>query len=181
MQKALSEVRLMSEIVQNLLSFSKAGLRERNIQLQPVPLRELVLDVAAIEAESTDLQVEIPDSLCALGDYQLLFCALSNVVRNSLRYAGKAGTDPHRGPGVRRFHASLQLAIADQGPGAPPESLDHLFEPFYRPESARTRETGGTGLGLAIVKSCIEACGGQVAVENVAPQGLRITFQLKRA
>jgi len=180
-QKALGEVRLMSELVQNLLSFSKAGLQERNIQLQPVPLRELVLDVAAIEAESADLQVEIPDSLCALGDYQLLFRAVANVVRNSLRYAGKEGLlriAAHISPS-RTTH--LELTLSDEGPGVPPDSLDHLFDPFYRPETARTRETGGTGLGLAIVKSCIEACDGEVSVENVTPKGLRITFRLGRA
>ena len=62
-----------------------------------------------------------------------------------------------------------------------PETLHRLFDPFYRPETARTREGGGAGLGLAIVKSCVEACGGSVAVKNVEPSGLELTMTLRRA
>jgi len=61
--------------------------------------------------------------------------------------------------------------------GSAPSSLRSLLPP----ESARTRETGGAGLGLAIVKSCIEACGGTVAVRNVKPSGLQVDFILRRA
>jgi two-component system sensor histidine kinase CpxA len=71
--------------------------------------------------------------------------------------------------------------VRDCGPGVPEEALHRLFDPFFRPESARTRETGGTGLGLAIVKSCIEACGGTVAVRNVEPSGLQVDFVLRSA
>jgi two-component system sensor histidine kinase CpxA len=79
-----------------------------------------------------------------------------------------------RGEGVR-------LAITDRGPGVPPETLHRLFDPFYRPETARTREGGGTGLGLAIVKSCVEACGGSVKVQNAQPRGLEVEMTLRRA
>jgi two-component system sensor histidine kinase CpxA len=63
----------------------------------------------------------------------------------------------------------------------PEDALHRLFDPFFRPETARTRETGGTGLGLAIVKSCIEACGGTVEVRNVQPSGLQVEFNVARA
>jgi two-component system sensor histidine kinase CpxA len=56
-----------------------------------------------------------------------------------------------------------------------------LFDPFYRVDTARARETGGTGLGLAIVKTCIDACGGTVSAKNVEPQGLEIVITLPRA
>ena len=69
--------------------------------------------------------------------------------------------------------------MVDRGPGVPPEAIGRLFDPFFRPEDARTRETGGTGLGLAIVKSCVEACGGSVSVRNRVPSGLELTFRLK--
>jgi two-component system sensor histidine kinase CpxA len=93
-------------------------------------------------------------------------------------YAGQDGpirlsADPHNG--------NVQVHISDQGPGVPPESLSQLFDPFFRPDIARTRETGGTGLGLAIVKSGIEACGGRVSVRNLEPHGLELEFVLERA
>ena len=58
--------------------------------------------------------------------------------------------------------------------GVPPEALPRLFEPFYRPEVARGRNTGGSGLGLAIVKRCVSACGGTVAARLREPQGLEV-------
>ncbi len=56
-----------------------------------------------------------------------------------------------------------------------------IFDPFFRPETARSRETGGTGLGLAIVKSCVEAGGGSVNASNRTSNGLAVTFRLHRA
>ncbi len=68
--------------------------------------------------------------------------------------------------------------MRDSGPGVPNESLDQIFEPFYRLEYARDRESGGAGLGLAIVKSCVEACGGRVTCRNLAPHGLEVDLTL---
>jgi two-component system sensor histidine kinase CpxA len=94
-----------------------------------------------------------------------------------VRYAGDAGPIV-LGATVRG--ADVILTITDSGPGVEPETLHRLFDPFYRPETARTREGGGAGLGLAIVKSCIEACGGTVAVKNARP-GLEVTMTLRHA
>jgi two-component system sensor histidine kinase CpxA len=60
----------------------------------------------------------------------------------------------------------------------PESEIVHLFEPFYRPDTARTRETGGVGLGLTIVKSCIEACGGKVSARNHPPKGFCVEMTL---
>jgi two-component system sensor histidine kinase CpxA len=58
------------------------------------------------------------------------------------------------------------VTINDHGPGVPSHALAKLFDPFYRVDTARARETGGVGLGLAIVKSCIQACGGTVVARH---------------
>lgn len=58
------------------------------------------------------------------------------------------------------------------------QSLEEVFEPFYRPEAARSRGTGGAGLGLAIVKSCVAACRGTVKCQNRKPSGLEVTISL---
>jgi signal transduction histidine kinase len=72
----------------------------------------------------------------------------------------------------------IALTVSDSGPGVPEEMLDRLFDPFFRPDVSRVRETGGTGLGLAIVKSAIEACGGSVSLRNREPQGLELKMSL---
>ena len=73
------------------------------------------------------------------------------------------------------------LTIADHGPGVPEEALSQLFDPFYRVDVSRARETGGAGLGLAIVKTCIESCGGQVTCRNREPHGLEVVITLAAA
>ena len=78
-----------------------------------------------------------------------------------------------------RLAGEVVLRIADDGPGVAPADLPRLFEPFYRPDAARTREAGGSGLGLAIVRAGIEACGGTVRAEAVFPRGLALVFRLR--
>ncbi len=73
----------------------------------------------------------------------------------------------------------MQIKIADSGAGVPETELDKLFDPFYRVNTDRARETGGTGLGLAIVKTCVESCGGKVFARNCEPSGLEIVIQLE--
>ena len=172
------EVRQMSSLVNELLSFSKAGLRAKDIELRPVPLAELCEKAVAREAQGkTDIAVKVDAALKVLADPDLLARAIGNILRNAVRYAGDAGPIV-LGATVRG--ADVILAITDSGPGVEPETLHRLFDPFYRPETARTREGGGAGLGLAIVKSCIEACGGTVAVKNARP-GLEVTMTLRHA
>ena len=60
----------------------------------------------------------------------------------------------------------------------PEAELERIFEPFYRPDSARTREAGGTGLGLAIVRTCIDACEGTVTARNRVPAGFEVGIRL---
>ncbi|MDB6171183.1 MAG: molecular chaperone Hsp90 [Chthoniobacteraceae bacterium] len=172
------EVREMSGLLNELLSFTKAGLRAE-IHLQSVSLAGCVRAAVDREGDGNALiDIGIDETIAVLVEPQLLTRAISNVVRNAIRYAGKAG------PIV--FSAAVRgdsvlLVVRDHGPGVPVETLNRLFDPFFRPESARTRETGGTGLGLAIVKSCVEACGGKVAVRNANPSGLEVEMELRRA
>jgi two-component system sensor histidine kinase CpxA len=173
------EVRQMSTLVNELLSFSKAGVRGREVELRPVPLAELARGVLNREGgDHAEIVVEIDDAVRVLAEPELLSRALGNVVRNAIRYAGDAGPI-QIGTLVRG--EDVVVSVTDNGPGVPDESLHRLFDPFYRPEAARTREGGGAGLGLAIVKSCAEACGGSVTVRNVAPHGLQVDLRLQRA
>ena len=71
------------------------------------------------------------------------------------------------------------IEIADNGAGVPKARTRKIFDPFYRLESHRSRQTGGTGLGLAIVKTCVEACQGKVFARNLKPQGFAVVIALK--
>jgi signal transduction histidine kinase len=67
--------------------------------------------------------------------------------------------------------------VRDHGPGVPEDQLPHLAEPFYRPDTARTRHAGGVGLGLYLCKLVAQAHGGSCAVRNAQP-GLAVTVTL---
>ena len=193
------EARHMSALVSELLSFSKAGIGGRNVELQPVTVAEIAARLVARESRDHGIIVlDVPAALTVLAEPDLLSRALGNVIRNAVRYAAPVpaaaeGAHSFRplqhpdgrptGPVVVSARSSgghAIITVTDSGPGVPEDALHRLFDPFFRPEAARSRETGGTGLGLAIVKSCIEACGGTVAVRNVQPTGLQVEFTLQR-
>jgi two-component system sensor histidine kinase CpxA len=75
--------------------------------------------------------------------------------------------------------AEAEIIVSDHGPGVPDEDISKLFDPFFRVDVSRARETGGVGLGLTIVKTCVEACGGSVSVRNRKRGGLRLIMRLK--
>jgi signal transduction histidine kinase len=97
---------------------------------------------------------------------------LGNLINNAIQYGGEATVSIEDG-------AALTIRIRDRGPGIPPESLDQVFEPFFRLESSRSRDTGGTGLGLSIARDIAQAHGGAITLRNMEP-GLEATLTLPR-
>lgn len=172
------EVQQMSILVNELLAFTKAGMRPRTAELAPVELDPLVTEVMDREDPKSSVQVALAPGVRVRADQLLLGRALGNLVRNALRYAGAEAVVDVR---IRTEGRNVFIVVEDDGPGVPPESLSRLGEPFFRPESARTREGGGAGLGLAIVRSSIIACGGEVHFANRTPQGFRAEIRLAQA
>ena len=172
------EVGHMSDLVAELLAFTRAGLLPRDAVRARVELASLVSRVLAREAAGDAVTVDVPEGLAAMADSDLLARAVGNLVRNAIRHAGRDGGIRVR---ARREADAVEIVVEDAGPGVPPEALARLGEPFFRPESARARETGGVGLGLAIVRAGVEACAGKVTFANRDPHGLRVTLRLAAA
>ena len=89
---------------------------------------------------------------------------------------GQASAPRSGVPGAPRRWPSVQVEVADHGPGLTPEQADRVFERFYRADQARTRQAGGTGLGLAIVSALVTAHGGTVTAEPTPGGGA--TFRI---
>lgn len=174
------EAQEMASLVNEILAFSKAGLRGSETRCEPVALAELVARVAAREAPEGEPQVkvEIDEHLQALAAPGLLGRAVANLIRNAVRHAGEAGPIIVRAEARER---AIALTVSDSGPGVPEEALPKLFDPFFRLDVSRSRDTGGVGLGLAIVKTCVEACGGSVMARNRTPKGLQVEITLQQA
>jgi signal transduction histidine kinase len=71
--------------------------------------------------------------------------------------------------------------VRDDGPGIPESELERVFEPFYRLESSRNRDTGGSGLGLSIARAVVQAHGGSLVLANLPVRGLEAVVTLPRA
>jgi signal transduction histidine kinase len=99
---------------------------------------------------------------------------LTNLISNATKFGG--GVTVHVQDG-----AAVVIAIRDQGPGIPAEHLARVFEPFYRVESSRNRDTGGTGLGLCIARDIAQAHGGALTLSNLPQRGLQATLTLPRS
>jgi len=173
------EVEQMSRLVNELLSFSKAGLTPQEIKLEPVNLAATARRVLELEAaRDGQVRLQVPDNLSVMAQPELLFRALANLVRNAVRYAGDAGAIT---VSAAFKNGATVLTVTDQGRGVPEASLQQIFDPFFRSEQSRSRDTGGVGLGLAIVKTCVEACQGTLSARNLQPRGLEIQICLKPA
>jgi len=170
------EVQQMSGLVNELLSFSRAALGANTLRIERMALRPLVERAVKRERRgTTEIRNEVPESLSAVADPELLVRAISNLLRNAVHYAGDAGPITIA---ARPANDVVELSVSDSGPGVPEAELPRLFDPFYRVDSSRTRETGGTGLGLSIVKTCVETCGGTVLCRNREPHGLEVIVRL---
>jgi two-component system, OmpR family, sensor histidine kinase CpxA len=173
------EVHHMSELVNDLLAFSKTEINTEHRAMERVNVAEVVNKIVQREVPSSVIcSVDINATIDAVAYPEYLYRSLANLVRNAVRYAGDAG--PISISAVNE-QGAVSIWVVDQGPGLPESELERVFKPFYRPELARQRETGGTGLGLAIVRSCIEACGGTVRCRNRQPHGLEVEIRLPGA
>jgi two-component system sensor histidine kinase CpxA len=169
----------MSKLVNDVLAFSKAGLRTPDVTVSNVHLADVVRNVLDREVgQPVLIKNDVPADLYARANLDLLGRALANIVRNAVRYAGAEGPISITASSDGDL---VLIRVADCGPGLPESDLDRVFDPFFRLEFSRGSDSGGVGLGLAIVKSCIEACGGSVVCRNRSQGGLEVEMALKVA
>ncbi len=98
--------------------------------------------------------------------------ALTNLIENAVKYGGGAHA------AIRSTPDGIEIVVDDDGPGIPDDELSRVFQPFYRVEASRSRETGGIGLGLAIALSVVEGQGGALTLANRPEGGLRACITL---
>ncbi|MHA7599689.1 ATP-binding protein [Alicycliphilus sp. T452] len=100
---------------------------------------------------------------------------IANLIGNAVRYGGGAEVT------LADDGARVRIAVRDHGPGLPEAQLERVFEPFYRAEGSRNRQSGGVGLGLSIARDIAERHGGRLQLHNAEGGGLCATLVLPRA
>lgn len=134
----------------------------------PLELSSLVESLCDEMAETgAAAEVVAGEKVVVEGDPMALRRLIANLLENAVKFGGRARARVFQSDG----HAVVE--IDDDGPGIPPQDAEKVFEPFYRREPSRSRQTGGIGLGLAVVRTIARGHGGDVALENRIGGGLR--------
>ena len=180
LQRCELEVARLNQMIEDALVLSRLENTLQTIKKEPLNLTALIQKIINEEqfvANEKSIKIEF-DSIATvelLGDSNLLFSAISNVITNSVKYSPEHSTVK---VSLSIKELLVSLVISDNGTGVPSQSLTELFTPFYRVSLARDRKTGGTGLGLAIAKQAINAHQGKIFAKNNEIQGLSVTIQL---
>ncbi len=173
--KFLADLDELEAMVAATLAFGRDASRAEPVVALDLPaLLRTVVDEAsdATPQAGEQLRYDGPEHMVVQARPVALKRAIANLVGNAVKYAGGAQVALRRGAGT------VTVFVDDDGPGIPPDELERVFDPFYRVEGSRNRETGGTGLGLSIARNILRAHGGDVVLGNRSGQGTRATITL---
>ena len=166
----------MSLMVDDMLVLARLGQR-RPLEHTPVDLqaiaRDAVADAHAV-APKRSISLDAPAPVIVDGDDTRLRQAIGNLMRNAIVHT------PSETPievALTKRDGVASMSVIDHGPGLNPDDANRVFEPFFRADPSRSRDSGGAGLGLAIVAAVVEAHGGGVKVTQT--QGGGATFEVE--
>lgn len=176
------EVHRLNTLIGQLLTLSRLEALDQPPPMEPIDLAALVQEIAidaGFETTSSDRGVRLVEcAACTMtGARDLLRSAIENVVRNALKYTNPGTVVQIRLARPSGSHTAT-IVVEDEGPGVPQEDLSHIFEPFYRVQQARERQSGGAGLGLAIAQHVVSLHGGSVSASNRVAGGLELRITL---
>lgn len=163
--------------MQAMVADSLAALRGMDGPTQTLPV-DLMALLESLQADNVDMgrQVTLSGSVTAplAGDPARLRRCIGNLIDNAVLYGQRAHIE------VADSAGQVRVAIRDAGPGIAPELLERVFDPYFRLEASRNRDTGGSGLGLGIARNIARAAGGDVVLRNLRQGGLEALVTLPR-
>jgi signal transduction histidine kinase len=169
----------LSKLIDDLLDASRLQAGGLNISKTDISLPDIARRVAerfAKQSGSHAIEADFPENFpVVLGDDRRLEQVLANLVSNALKYAPR---------GEIRITGSVRpsqvaVCVSDQGPGIDPRDLPHIFDRFYRSDTA-VKQTKGAGLGLYLARAIVEAHGGRIWADPKPDSGARVCFSLPR-
>ena len=177
------EIEELVRIVEGLFALARldAGeARQEHVRIDLGNLVETTIEQMCLLAEVREIAVhcETQPRVEVEGDRTRLRQAIVNLFDNAVKYTPPGGKVTLS---VTARDRTAVLEVTDTGPGIPKAALPHLFERFYRADTAHSRETAGAGLGLSIVQAICLAHGGRASVVNGQTEGCRFTIELPRA
>ncbi|WP_432408811.1 sensor histidine kinase [Wukongibacter sp. M2B1] len=180
LENAMSEVRKMSELVNELLMLARIDANEIEIKNDIIDLSLLSHEVVEklevlFEASNIIFNKEIEDQLCIKGDEAKISQLIVILLDNAVKYNRLGGNIFFS---VKREDKLILLTIKDTGIGIEEKDLKHIFDRFYMVDKSRSREKGGSGLGLSIAKWIVEIHKGKIHVESKKDEGSIFTVKI---
>ena len=172
-ERIVHDIERMDAMIGGVLAFVRGEEPARHHRLDFAALVQSVVDDWADTGAAVSLADPPPVEID--GDPIALRRMLSNLIENAVKYAGEAECR------IAMNDAGVRLTIDDEGPGLPADSLERVFAPFERGDSARDPESGGVGLGLALARAIARAHGGEVQLSQRGIRGLRAQVMLPLA
>jgi two-component system, OmpR family, sensor histidine kinase MtrB len=170
-----AETRKLRQLVDNLIEISRFDAGGANLRLEEVDVALVVAATLAARGWTGTVKADLPTGVFADLDRRRLDVVVANLVGNALKHGAQPVVVEL--PEVTADH--LTLTVTDAGDGLAPEILPHVFERFYKADSARTRSEG-SGLGLAIAWENVRLHGGTLTAGNAPERGARFTVRLPR-
>jgi len=178
-ERCVAEVRVEAQIMRRLVADLLMLAREESQSIERARVDFSSVCERALarvkQEDSHELREEIEPGIVVLGDGERLDQMVGNLLDNAVQYTPREGRVAF---GLQRFNGRVQLEVRDTGQGIKADEIAHVFERFYRGESARASRPAGTGLGLAIVKYVAEAHGGTVSVVSEPTNGTTFVVEL---
>ena len=184
LNRANKSVERMINIVEDLEVISKLETDTEELLIEKFNISIVVKEVLEqleMQANNANISLEFTNESSAdfvIGDKDKIQQVFMNLVSNSIKYGKKKGKTRVR---FMDMEENMLIEVADNGIGIDQDSLDRLFERFYRVDKNRSRDIGGTGLGLAIVKHIIEAHDQTINVRSTKDVGSTFSFILEKA
>jgi heavy metal sensor kinase len=178
----LDESRRLTRLVDDLLNLARADAGHVKLQVHEFYFNDLLAECcrsvqALAAARSIKLECQCPGDVPFHGDEELLRRLVVNLLDNAIRYTPRGGQVSAL---LNANGGELRIQVCDTGAGISPEAVPHVFERFYRGDTARSRQDGGFGLGLAIVKWIAESHKGEVDLASRPGKGSTFTVTLPR-
>ena len=176
--QSLEITEILGKMVQELLTISRLDTPGYTCKKSNLNLSNLIVDrITAFEdlfmQKDLTASQSISPEIYILGDMQLLQKALDNLLGNAAAYSGAGNQVLIK---LWKDTETTTLTIENTGAHIPDEAISKLFEPFYRVDQSRNRQTGGTGLGLYIVKTILDLHGAKIEITNTI-QGVIVSVQ----
>ena len=175
-QSIQADMEEMEKMVTEILETARMQHKYENLKKQPTNLVKLLKEMLPeFENQPPGIEmVDFPSEVMAAVDPEKIKTVFENLINNAVKYSR-----PDSGP-IRisyRSHKSYAIIrIADEGIGIPQEELSHIFEPFYRIDKSRAKDTGGYGLGLSLCKTIMEAHEGKIEVQSRPEEGTTVAL-----